>query len=355
MLFFTALYHTVKSSGWLLNNVTATFPSFEITSKPSLYKRNTFSCAQLSQNEEQFGIEQTKFIVVYTNLNVSSPVLYCDKEAISKGIVISSTTVSLIDDEERLDDVSGDCRGKTNYITSVMVMYYTLILLNSHTALVLDWPGHDSWENSHTNSLMSTLTNSHATLVLVWPCRTWEYRENFDVQTLIYELSFNFCKKLAITLSEDSTSLVVRESCVSSFPKYRNNIKHFTKKLNKWINTGNYNNTILPRTNQQKQLVLNTESLKKDNKMFYIQQTISKMNVRGKYHLTSFSEEIPKSIKSFIVVNVMTTLSPQVGERTTKSPTSENNTPAFRCFTTNVTHSPPFFRASTWKKKFVLY
>lgn len=38
ILFFTALYQTVRSSGWLLNNVTATFASLEITSKPSLKK-----------------------------------------------------------------------------------------------------------------------------------------------------------------------------------------------------------------------------------------------------------------------------------------------------------------------------
>ncbi len=49
----------------------------------------------------------------YSHLKVSSPVLYCDREAISRGIVISSTAVSLMDDEERLDDVSGDC-AKTN-------------------------------------------------------------------------------------------------------------------------------------------------------------------------------------------------------------------------------------------------
>ena len=42
-------------------------------------------------------------------LRVSSPVLYCDKDAISRGIVISSTTVSLIDEDDRFDDVSGDC------------------------------------------------------------------------------------------------------------------------------------------------------------------------------------------------------------------------------------------------------
>jgi hypothetical protein len=34
--------------------------------------------------------------------------------------------------------------------------------INSHATLVLVWPGHESWENSHTNSCFSTLINSHA-------------------------------------------------------------------------------------------------------------------------------------------------------------------------------------------------
>jgi hypothetical protein len=42
-------------------------------------------------------------------------------------------------------------------------------LINSHATLVLIWPGHKSWENSHANSRFSTLISSHATLVLVWP------------------------------------------------------------------------------------------------------------------------------------------------------------------------------------------
>ena len=67
-----------------------------------------------------------------------------------------------------------------------------LSLVNSHATLVLVWPGHESWWNSHANSRLSTLmqllfsfdqdmrvdenshvnsliVNSHATLVLVWP------------------------------------------------------------------------------------------------------------------------------------------------------------------------------------------
>ena len=48
-------------------------------------------------------------------------------------------------------------------------------LINSHATLVLVWPGHESWENSHTNSRLSTLINSYATLVLIWPGHeSWE-------------------------------------------------------------------------------------------------------------------------------------------------------------------------------------
>jgi hypothetical protein len=51
-----------------------------------------------------------------------------------------------------------------------------LSLLNSHATLVLVWPGHESWENSHANSRFSTLINSHVTLVLV--CQGHESSEN---------------------------------------------------------------------------------------------------------------------------------------------------------------------------------
>jgi hypothetical protein len=37
-------------------------------------------------------------------------------------------------------------------------------LINSHATLVLFWPGHESWENSHTDTRFSTLINSRVTL-----------------------------------------------------------------------------------------------------------------------------------------------------------------------------------------------
>ena len=47
--------------------------------------------------------------------------------------------------------------------------------INSYTTVVLVWPGHESLENSHTNSRFSTLINSHTTFVLVWlACASWQ-------------------------------------------------------------------------------------------------------------------------------------------------------------------------------------
>jgi hypothetical protein len=62
-----------------------------------------------------------------------------------------------------------------------------LSLLNAHATLVLAWPGHENWENSHGNSRFSTLINSHATLVLVWPGHeNWENSHaNSRLPTLI--------------------------------------------------------------------------------------------------------------------------------------------------------------------------
>jgi hypothetical protein len=63
----------------------------------------------------------------------------------------------------------------------------SLLELNSHATLVLVWPGHESWENSNTNSRFSTRINSHATLVLVWPGHeSWENSNtNSHFSTLI--------------------------------------------------------------------------------------------------------------------------------------------------------------------------
>ena len=42
---------------------------------------------------------------------------------------------------------------------------YKFSLLNFHATLVLVCPGHESEENSHSNSRLSTLINSHARFV----------------------------------------------------------------------------------------------------------------------------------------------------------------------------------------------
>ena len=91
------------------------------------------------------------------------------------------------------------------------------LLINSHATLVLVWPGHESWENFHTNSRLSTLINSqynsfsfdkdmrveksliqtlayqlssstlNTTLLLVWPGHeSWEnFHTNSRLSTLI--------------------------------------------------------------------------------------------------------------------------------------------------------------------------
>jgi hypothetical protein len=68
-------------------------------------------------------------------------------------------------------------------------------IINFHPTLVLVWPGHESWENSHGNSRFSILINSHATLVLVWPGHeSWENSHaNSRFSTLINShASFRF-------------------------------------------------------------------------------------------------------------------------------------------------------------------
>ena len=56
----------------------------------------------------------------------------------------------------------------------------------SHSTLVLLWPGHDCWENSHSNSRLSTLINSR---VLAWPNSKNAYKHSkqiaFTIITLI--------------------------------------------------------------------------------------------------------------------------------------------------------------------------
>ena len=74
---------------------------------------------------------------------------------------------------------------------------YNLSLVSSHqfsSTLVLVWPGHESWENPHTNSRFSTIINSHATLVLVWPgIESWENSHiNSRFSTIINSHATNF-------------------------------------------------------------------------------------------------------------------------------------------------------------------
>jgi hypothetical protein len=66
-------------------------------------------------------------------------------------------------------------------------------LLNSHATLVLVWPRHENWENSHSNSRFSTLINSHVTLALVWPGHdSWENSHANSRFSTLMQLLFSF-------------------------------------------------------------------------------------------------------------------------------------------------------------------
>ena len=68
-----------------------------------------------------------------------------------------------------------------------------LLLINSHATLVLVWPGHASWENSHTNSCFSTL------MQLLFSFDRDIRVEKTLIQTLAYQLSCNSCSRLTGT------------------------------------------------------------------------------------------------------------------------------------------------------------
>ena len=80
-----------------------------------------------------------------------------------------------------------------------------LSLVNPHAILVLDWPGHESWWNSHANSRLSTLM---------------QFLFSFDqdmrvdetlIQTLACQLSCNSCSRLTRTWE------LMKLSCKLSF------------------------------------------------------------------------------------------------------------------------------------------
>ena len=92
-------------------------------------------------------------------------------------------------------------------------------LINSHVTLFLVWPEHESWENAHTDSRLSTFMqllfsfdqymrvektllqtlvcqlscNSHTTLVLVWPGHeSWENSHTNSRLSTFMQLLFSF-------------------------------------------------------------------------------------------------------------------------------------------------------------------
>jgi hypothetical protein len=67
---------------------------------------------------------------------------------------------------------------------------FKLSLLNSHATLVLVWPGHENWENSHANSHFSTLMQP------LFSFARGMRIEKTLIQTLASQLSCNSCSRL---------------------------------------------------------------------------------------------------------------------------------------------------------------
>ena len=94
---------------------------------------------------------------------------------------------------------------------------YKLSLVNSHAALklVLVWPGHESWNGSHSNSRFSTLINFHATLVLVWPGHeSWENSHTNSRFSTLMQLLFLFDQNMRVKKTLIQT-LACQHSCNS--------------------------------------------------------------------------------------------------------------------------------------------
>jgi hypothetical protein len=94
-----------------------------------------------------------------------------------------------------------------------------LSLLNSHATLVLIWPGHESWENSHANSRFSTLMQ--LLVAFDWGMRV----EKTLMQTLASQLSCNSCSHLTRTwelrkLSCKLSLLNSHATLVLNWPRY---------------------------------------------------------------------------------------------------------------------------------------
>ena len=73
-----------------------------------------------------------------------------------------------------------------------------LSLANTHATLVLVWPGHVSWENSHADSRLLTLINSHSRLTRTFPQSVYRRYSTFQAKTLRREVR----TKVSIFLTE---------------------------------------------------------------------------------------------------------------------------------------------------------
>jgi hypothetical protein len=90
-------------------------------------------------------------------------------------------------------------------------LWCKLSLLNSHATLVLVWPGHESWENSHANSRFSTL------MQLLFSFDRGMRVEKTLMQTLASQLSCNSCSRLTVAWEMRKQTLASQLSSDRSF------------------------------------------------------------------------------------------------------------------------------------------
>jgi hypothetical protein len=98
-----------------------------------------------------------------------------------------SCKLSLVNSHQLSSD---SCFRSHQTLTQLSLVNYST-LINSHETLVLVWPGHESRENSHANSRLSSLINSQATLVFALIKRS---RKLSLVNS--HQLSWNSCSRL---------------------------------------------------------------------------------------------------------------------------------------------------------------
>ena len=197
------------------------------TVKGLALKRDQYKIAARNSNRD--GDKETaKTFLLISKVFVwhfISPLVELMKLSCKLSLVNSHATLVLAFDQDmRVDEtllqtlacqLSCNSCSRLTKTWELMKLSCKLSLVNSHATLVLVWPGHESWWNSHANSRLSTLmqllfshltrtrelmklscklslVNSHATLVLVWPGHEswWNSLANSRLSTLMQTLAY---------------------------------------------------------------------------------------------------------------------------------------------------------------------